>query len=123
MIYDRRAGNEARHVGSHLLPSAPLQPDPPHARCSSRIVLDNETLAVLRSSIRILLFWLHPFLGNDQRGMCHSSRPDLEASTLELVLRVDFAKVFPLRRFAIARRDRLICMSSVRHRMDEVPTG
>ena len=75
-------------------------------------MLHNQTVAVLHAGVGILLVLSHPFLGDHQLRMRNSSRANFKAPTLELVLRVDFAKELPFGGFAIARRDWLVCCVS-----------
>jgi hypothetical protein len=65
-------------------------------------MLNDMPIWVLWPSIRILRVTRDPFLGDHKLGMSHSSLSDLEASPLELVLRINFSKVLPLWRFTVA---------------------
>jgi hypothetical protein len=74
---------------------------------NARVMLHDISFLILRPSIRILKTRLDPFPGNDEIGMRHTCRLDLEAPSLELVLRVDLAVVLPSRCFRVASRDGL----------------
>ena len=67
-------------------------------------MLNDMPIWVLWPSIGILRATRDPVLGDHKLSMGHSSRSDLEASPLELVLSIDFSEILPLGRFAVASR-------------------
>ncbi len=72
-----------------------------------RVVLLHQSFAIFCTSSGVLQAGLDPFLRDHQRRMRDTSRPDLEASALELILRVDLSEVFPSRCLAVACGDGL----------------
>jgi hypothetical protein len=65
-------------------------------------MLNDMAIWVFWPSIRILRITTDPFFGDHKLSMSHSSRSDLEASPLKLVLSIDFSKVLPLGCFTVA---------------------
>lgn len=73
----------------------------------SRVMLHHSVSSVLGTCCRVLQPLSDPTLRDDQLGVSNTRRADLETSSLELVLRIDLAKVLPRWGFAVTCRDRL----------------
>ncbi len=90
MIDDRISHDEITDIRDDLFP---------------RVVLDNVPFPVITSSGGVIESLTDPRFRNDQFSVSNSGRTNLEGTTLEFVLSIDFAKVSPSGGLRIACRD------------------